>query len=399
MCVSIVFVLLSIASSYFKNDSNIKINSINNSNIIYNDEYSFVDVNYPRLKDDKIDKIISDYIYKYVKDFRLDNTKNKKLNIDYQLYYKDKYLNIVFKINNTIDNIKYKNIIIDTSTKDIAYISNIFDIKYLEKNINELVYYKYSENIYNLIKNSNINNHTYIIDDNKIDIYFYDIKFKDIDYTPYVSIKLNENVFKRNEYKYDKYIAFTFDDGPTKYTSELLKTLELNNSSATFFMIGNRMKYNKDIVLEIYNSNSEVSSHTYSHKNLTNISKNELNKEINSIEIIYNEITNDNIKYLRPPYGSYNESIISLKYPLILWNIDPKDWLVKDPNQIYNNVIRNACDGCIVLLHDTSFNTIETVKKLIPALNNLDYNVVSISELINAKKYNIGNNQVIRQIK
>ena len=269
--ISLLFVILSLVVHINYNDKSSLKASIFNSNINYKNETTLVDVNYPRLKDEKINELILNYIYEYVKKFRLSKKINKKLIIDYELYYYNEYINVVFKINNSIDNVKYKNILINKNTKKLSYITNLFDKTFIENKINEITYYKYSKEIYDLVKKSNINNHTYIINDEKIDVYFYDIKFKKIKYIPYITIKLNENVLSQNnlkKYEYDKFIAFTFDDGPTNYTSELLKTLELNNSSATFFMLGNRMKYNKDIVDEIYNSNSEIGSHTYSHKNL-----------------------------------------------------------------------------------------------------------------------------------
>ncbi len=374
--------------------------SLINSTINYEDENSKINVNYPRFKNDKIDKIITDYIFNYVKNFKSSKEINKTLEINYELYYKDNYLNIVFNINSSIDKIKYKNIIINMQTKEIAYISNLFDKDYIENNINELVYYKYSSDIFDLIKNSNINNHTYIINDNKIEVYFYDIDFKDIEYIPSIKIIINKekSYNESNKYKYNKYIAFTYDDGPSKYTEEILKTLELNNSTATFFMLGNRMKYNKDIVLKVYNSNNDIGSHTYSHKDLNKLELNDIIDEINSTEIIYNEITNDKLKYLRPPYGNYNDKILSFNYPIILWSINSNDWLYRNSNKIYDEVIKNACDGCIVLMNDSYLETVEATKKLIPALNNLGYNVVSVENLLKQKKYNISNNEVIIKI-
>ena len=399
--ISLLLAMVSILANTFKSNTPSLKKSLVNSTINYKDEDNLVNVNYPRLKNNKIDKIISNYIYDYVRKFRLLKEKNKKLTINYEIYHINNYINIVFLIDNNYDKIKFKNFIFNTSTNSLSYITNLFDKKFLERSINEIVYYKYSQKIYDSIKNSNINNHTYLINDDKIDVYFCDINFKDIDYIPHITILLNEKTvkFQNNHYKYNKYIAFTFDDGPTKYTSELLKTIEVNNSSATFFMIGNRMKYNYDVVKEVYNSSSEIGSHTYSHKSLANLSKKELEKEINSVQIIYNEITNDYIKYLRPPYGIYNDKVTSLDYSLILWNIDTKDWLNKNPVKIYNYVIKNACDGCIVLMHDTNFETIEAIRKIIPSLNELGYNVVSISKLIETKKYELKNGQAIRQIK
>lgn len=374
------------------------------SSIVYNDDNNDINVIYPRFNNDDINNIITSYIYTYVKKFRLNSGSNKVLNISYDLYYFNDYVNVVFNIDNSLSNIKYKNILLDLKSEKLAYISNLYEKDYLINEINSLINLKYSSDIYDKIKNSNVDNHTYIINDNKIDVYFNDIDFGTLSYIPMVSIigdNNSETVSKDDNLDNSdkKFIAFTFDDGPGKYTSELIDTLELNNSSATFFMLGNRMKYNTDIVKKVYNSNSEIGTHTYSHKRLTSLSNDEIYNEINSSEIIFNDITGDHLKYLRPPYGSYNDHIKGLGYNIILWNIDPKDWLTRDSKKIYNSVLNNACDGCIVLMHDIYPETIEAVKMLIPTLNEMNYEVVSISNLIYNKNHILSKDEVISHVK
>lgn len=374
------------------------------SSIVYNDDNNDINVIYPRFNNDDINNIITSYIYTYVKKFRLNSSSNKVLNIKYDLYYFNDYVNVVFNIDNSLSNIKYKNILLDFKNEKLAYISNLYEKDYLINEINSLINLKYSSDIYDKIKNSNVDNHTYIINDNKIDVYFNDIDFGTLSYIPMVSIisdNNSETVSKDDNLDNSdkKFIAFTFDDGPSKYTSELIDTLELNNSSATFFMLGNRMKYNTDIVKKVYNSNSEIGTHTYSHKRLTSLSNDEIYNEINSSEIIFNDITGDHLKYLRPPYGSYNDHIKDLGYNIILWNIDPKDWLTRDSKKIYNSVLNNACDGCIVLMHDIYPETIEAVKMLIPTLNEMNYEVVSINNLIYNKNHILSKDEVISHVK
>ena len=399
--VSALLVTLFVIVNVFYKEPTKDIKDVNTSLIEYNDEVTEINVEYPRFKDDKINKIITDILYDYIKEFKKFTTIKKSLIMNYKLYYYEEYVNITFNIESTIDKAKNKNILINLKNKELSYITNLYDKDYLEREINELVYYKYSIDIYDKIKETNINNNTYILDENKIEVYFNNINFNDLSYVPYVIIPLSEEVYVEDgsENQDKKYISFTFDDGPSKYTKELLKTLELNNSSATFFMLGNRMKYNEDIVKEIYNSSSEVASHTYSHKNLDKLSSNDILNEINSPAILFNEITNGEIKYLRPPYGNYNDTVKSTNYPIILWNIDPKDWLVKDSSKVYNSVLKHACDGCIVLMHDIYPTTIEAVKMLIPKLNDMGYEVVSISNLAKYKNYEIKNSEIIRKIK
>lgn len=399
--ISALLVTLFIIVNVFYKEQAKDLKDVKTSTITYKDELTEVNVEYPRFKDDKINKLITDIIYDYVKEFKKFDTVQKSLIMNYKLYYFDNYVNITFNIENTLEKAKNKNILLNLKNKEISYISSVYDKEYLENEINEIVYYKYQTDVYEKIKESNINNNTYIIDENKIEVYFNNINFENLDYIPYIIIPLTEDTFNEDEVPDEnkKYIAFTFDDGPSKYTKELLKTLELNDSTATFFMLGNRMKYNEEIVKEVYKSSSEVASHTYSHKNLNKLSKDDILKEINSTSIIFNKITNDNIKYIRPPYGNYNDTVKSTKFPIILWNIDPKDWLVKDSTKVYNSVLKHACDGCIVLMHDLYPTTIEAVKMLIPKLNSLGYEVVSISDLVKYKNYNLKNGEIIRKIK
>lgn len=398
--ISVVFITLFVITTIINLNPNKIDNDVITSNIVFNNETTQINVEYPRYKNDKLNKIITDNIYNYVKAFK-ENKENKILNITYEIYNFDNYSNIVFYIDNSISKEKNKNILLDLSKKEIAYISNIYDKEYLNQEINTKIYHKYSTSIYSKIKESNVDNHTYIISKDKLDIYFNDIVFDNIDYIPNMTINLSSDV-SSEESIYDeskKYIAFTYDDGPSNYTLEVLNTLDANNSSATFFMLGNKMKKNNEIVKTVNSSLSEVASHTYSHKNLVNLNEKEINNEINSTSIIFNEITGDNIKYVRPPYGNYNNKVKNAGYPLVLWNIDPKDWLVRDSNKIYNNIIKNACDGCIVLMHDCYKETVEASKMVIPKLKEMGYEIVSISKLIEIKKYNIDQNKAITSIR
>ena len=280
--ISALLVTLFVIVNVFYKEPAKDLKDVKTSTITYKDELTEVNVEYPRFKDDKINKLITDIIYDYVKEFKKFDTVQKSLIMDYKLYYFDDYVNITFNIENTLEKAKNKNILLNLKSKEVSYISNVYDKEYLENEINEIVYYKYQTDIYEKIKESNINNNTYIIDENKIEVYFNNINFENLDYIPYITIPLTEDAFNEDEVPDEnkKYIAFTFDDGPSKYTKELLKTLELNDSTATFFMLGNRMKYNEEIVKEVYKSSSEVASHTYSHKNLNKLSKDDILKEI-----------------------------------------------------------------------------------------------------------------------
>ena len=360
------------------------------------DDYSIY-VEYPRFDNDDINSIIMNKVYSYIKVFKNDDSSNKVLDISYQLYYiNNDYVNVTFHIENTQCIVKNQNLLIDLKDKKLSYINSLYDLDYLINEINSLVSDKYSSEIANEIKSSSVSNFTYLIDDDKVDVYFNNINLDDCDEVPYVSIVFDENNFSQvdSDVGSKKYIAFTYDDGPSKYTQELLKILEINDSSATFFMLGNRMKNYEELVRKIKKSNSEIGSHSYSHKNLTRLSEDELSDELNSTNIIYNAITGENLKYLRPPYNYYNDNVINSKYEIITWNIDTKDWLLKDSTKIYNSVISKACDGCIVLMHDIYEESLDATKLLLPKLNEMGYEVVSISKLAEIKNYDFKTDEV-----
>ena len=388
ICINILLLILLVAKNLFnKEDNDKEYNYVSTSLIKSEGDDTNIYVEYPRFNNnDDINKIVTDLIYNYVKDFKT-SEEVKSLDISYKTYYVDNFVNITFHIENTLSNIKNKNILIDLRNNSISYIIALYDKDYLENEIKKIVYDKYPTEIYNKIINENINNYTYIIGDNTIEVYFNSISWDEINYIPYIIINLNESTIYTNSNNINKFIAFTYDDGPSEYTADLLNTLEKNNSSATFFVIGNNIKGRENIIKKIYKSKSEVGSHGYSHINFTNLDKEELNTEINSTNILFNSITDDKISLLRPPYGEYNDNVTSLNYNIILWNIDSKDWLLKDSEKIYNNVLKNACDGCIVLMHDIYPETIEATKKLIPELKSLGYSIVSVSKLMKEKKY------------
>ena len=384
---SIVLILIMLALTkvfnidvYTNNSSNNVVTSIIN----YKDDLTDIYVEYPRFNDDKINRIITDDLYKYIKDFKT-NEVTKSLHISYKVHYVDKYVNIEYHIKNSLNNIKADNLLLNLDKKEIAYISNIYDEGYLKNEIATKVKEKYSIEISKQLLNDTINNYTYFIGDNNLEVFFNNNVAG-----PSVLINFEERTHHNdNQIQKHKYIVFTYDDGPSEYTENILDTLNTYNSSATFFMLGEKMKFYDTVVKKVYESNSEVGSYGYS-RNSSEKTIEELENDNKLTNEIFNEITNDNIIYYKNPYDiSINNNMIELKT-----NIDSKDWLVRNTNIIYNNVIKNACDGCVVLFHDTYKETLEATKKIIPELNNLGYEVVSISKL-NEIKNQIDQNDII----
>ncbi len=202
-------------------------------------------------------------------------------------------------------------------------------------------------------------------------------------------------------FKDKKLIALTFDDGPSwKITENFLDELNKRNAKVSFFMLGNRAKSQGKLVKRIYEEGHTIGSHTYDHKNLKNLKIDEVMYEVNETNKILKNFTGVEPKYLRPPYGNYNNEILeATNMSFILWNVDTEDWKKKDSEKVAQYIIDNAKDGDIILLHDLYKTSIEGALKAIDELKDKGYAFVSLDELIKFKGKNAENHKAYRYFK
>lgn len=187
-----------------------------------------------------------------------------------------------------------------------------------------------------------------------------------------------------------KQIALTFDDGPhPRITPQILEILNEYGIKATFFVIGvNSKNYSKQLK-QIADGGHEIGNHTYSHKILKSMSKEEIEKEILDTETQVEKITNITPNLLRPPCGIYDETLIEIAQEkdlkVVLWTVDSHDWSHRTVANIVQNVTKNASNGDILLFHDYvsgEYNTPNALRKIIPLLIKQGYEFVTVSELL-----------------
>ena len=247
------------------------------------------------------------------------------------------------------------------------------DIIYEFKN-NELVIY-YNNFVFNPTYNKEILLH---VNYNEIDDYLNFNHQLDDEYE-------NEDGYKLDPNKIT--VAISFDDGPSwDKTEKILKALEDNKMSATFFMAGYKMVNQRDMVKKVLASHSEAGSHTYNHINMKKVKADRVDDELSRTNSLYKEISGFDFKLVRPPYGAYTDDIIKkYNYSFILWNVDTNDWRYKDVDYLVNHIINNIEDGNIILMHDSYDTSVETVEKVLPYLYSKDIQVVSVSKLAELK--------------
>lgn len=184
-----------------------------------------------------------------------------------------------------------------------------------------------------------------------------------------------------------KKICLTFDDGPHKvFTPIILDILKQYNIKATFFIVGNRVSDNKDIIKRIIDEGHDIGNHSYKHERFSKMTDQDIFDSINNTNNILNKYFNYTPKYVRAPYGRgfKDERIISIFKKLnlihIFWDIDSRDW---DKQNNYDVIIDNLLfelsrtfmNKYIILFHDCNSNyeenetmTIKALRKLIPIL-------------------------------
>ena len=182
-------------------------------------------------------------------------------------------------------------------------------------------------------------------------------------------------------------VALTFDDGPGYYTNDLLDLLEQYNAKATFFMIGQEVENYPSAVLREHEMGMEQGNHSWDHKTLTHLSPEDIEWEFRKTNDTISSITGDSIELFRAPGGGLNDDVYanSLGMKSILWSIDTLDWETKNAQQTYDTVINNVQDGDIILMHEIYEASLNAAKMIIPKLQEMGYQLVTVSELAAAK--------------
>ncbi len=184
-------------------------------------------------------------------------------------------------------------------------------------------------------------------------------------------------------------VAITFDDGPSKYTSTILDLLEKYGAVATFFEQGKNLEYWPDEVNRALAMGCEVGNHSWDHPKFKEISEAKVADQIERTNKKLIEITGKAPTLIRPPYGGRNAAIdaICKRYGMaeIIWSIDTLDWKVKDAKKICQTIRDEVYDGAVILVHSTHDFTVEAAETFIPELIAAGYQLVTVSELAEAR--------------
>jgi polysaccharide deacetylase family sporulation protein PdaB len=189
-----------------------------------------------------------------------------------------------------------------------------------------------------------------------------------------------------------KVCSLSFDAAwGNEQTDNLLATLKEYKVKATFFLVGDWVKKYPDSVKKIAKNGHDIGNHSNTHAHLTQMSESAIADDVKSCNEKIKKLTGKSPTLFRPPYGDYNNSVVSTVMGLdmycIQWNIDSLDW--KDPSvdQIVQNCVNKLCPGSIILLHNGATNTPEALPKIIEAIKAEGYEIVPISKILLKGEY------------
>ncbi len=182
-------------------------------------------------------------------------------------------------------------------------------------------------------------------------------------------------------------VSLTFDDGPTRYTDDILAVLEDYQVKATFFLIGSQLNRYSSYVKRLIPEGHSVGNHSYDHRHISAQSEADLLKNIAKTQLLFHDLLGILPLYYRPPYGDVNskqELLLQKHFSyLVRWSIDPKDWDQKQSNKdIIDHITTRLKPGAIIVLHERK-RTVRLLAELIEAIHLHGYQVVSLDELIN----------------
>ena len=394
----------------------------------YNDQ-RLINITYPKKERDLLDEEIQARIAYHRQAFERESkkatsTELPELNIDYQSYIKDdRYISIKLDVFSSLSHPQeqVETIVYDSQEDSILTISDVMNdeaLNLLSDMAKEYFQNHYPDECYTRhfaihIAPSAHNFNTFVMRKDTLVFYFaadtlfdygvaWEVPYEHLDdyidmekeetavFVPYQDV-LNEPI--KNIDPNQPMVALTFDDGPTrKYTEAILDCLKENQASATFFVLGSRADDCPDLLQRMVLEGNEIGNHTFSHKQLTTLSKANIEEEIIATQESIHNVTNLYPGIIRPPYGSKNDTVMECARGkrIVTWTIDTEDWRSKNAEAIVNKVIKDVKDGDIILMHDLYASSAEAVMILVPKLQEMGFQLVTVSELYEYGKNDAG---------
>ena len=197
----------------------------------------------------------------------------------------------------------------------------------------------------------------------------------------------------------EKQVAISFDAawGADK-TQQIIDVLKQYDAGATFFLVGFWVDKYPEMVKAIDQAGFEIGTHSNTHPDMAKISQENIAKELDISTEKIKAITGKEVTLFRPPYGSYNNQLISAcnqrNLIPIQWDVDSLDWKGLSATEITKRVVTKVESGSIILMHNNADNVVDALKMVLERLTNDGYQITSVGQLVYHSNYTIDRNGV-----
>ena len=193
----------------------------------------------------------------------------------------------------------------------------------------------------------------------------------------------------------DKVLYLTFDAGyENGCTAKILDTLKAHKVKAAFFLVGNYIQRNADLVRRMVEEGHTVGNHTMHHCDMSKLTdKDAFSKELTDLEDLFQQTTGTALpKYYRPPQGVYSEENLEmakdLGYKTVFWSLAYVDWnndAQPTKEQAFAKLLPRTHPGAVILLHSTSQTNAEILDSLLTQWESQGYRFGTVDELFPGK--------------
>lgn len=176
-------------------------------------------------------------------------------------------------------------------------------------------------------------------------------------------------------------------------TQQLIDILGKYNIKATFFVVGEWVDKFPESVKALHDAGHEIMNHSNDHAYFTKLSAEQIRIQLDACNDKIEAITGVRPDLFRPPYGDYNDSVVSTVRDCgmytIQWDVDSLDWKDPAPADITSRVLKRVQPGSIVLFHNAAKNTPAALPSVIEGLIRQGYSIVPVSQLILRENYSM----------
>ncbi len=177
---------------------------------------------------------------------------------------------------------------------------------------------------------------------------------------------------------------------------QILEVLDRCNVKTTFFMVGDWVDRFPEETKRIAEKGHEIANHSDSHPHVNNLSYEQNVEEIKKCTEKIKTVTGKEVSLYRCPYGEYNDTSVKAAldngYKVIQWSIDTLDYEGLDESQMIDRINKNLKNGSIILMHNGTENTANSLEGIIKNIQKKGYNIVKVSDLIYNENYEIDAN-------